>query len=1233
MRNNSVDEKSGGFFAFTTTRPVAIIMVVFGVSIFGAISLLKLPVNLLPEIAYPTITVRTEYPGAAPEDVEERVSRRIHEALSVLPRLEQIASISKSGLSDVTLEFAWGTNIAYATQNIREKLDQIDLPDDVERPVILRYDPTLDPILRIGIFGDYDLSELRKIAEDDVQRRLETIDGVAAVKVRGGLEEEIRVELDARRLRMLDLDISEIDRRLSSENVNMAGGTIKEGDTEYLVRTLNQFKNLKEIENLVLRRDGGNALRMADIARIRRFHKERDVITRINGKESIELQIFKEADANIVTVAEAVKNMFLGTDGQRAYAARFTAGLIPDPEAALREMLARKEKEKDKAGAEGKAGRKKEANVSHGGVEQGKGNIGQEDPELRKLRSAVDVKRRMFSYIAAKLPGSIQARVLSDQSRFIQNSISEVISSILIGGVLAIIVLYLFLRKFLSTGIIALAIPISVVATFAPMYLTNTSLNIMSLGGLALGIGMLVDNSIIVLESIFRCREEGNSVTEAARRGVSEIGGAATASTLTTVAVFFPIAFVEGIAGQIFRDQALTVVFSLLTSLAVALFFIPMLASRRLPEKGKKDESGEFAFRSLDSLNGFLKNAFWTKEITGVFFLTLLPNLLLTIIVLALFPLHFLFEFTGFLSLFLIRYLLLAIGAVLKGLFSAIKIVMWPFTELFDLGFGVLKGIYPPLLRMILVNRPAMAALVAGIGLIIALGVRIGADLGQELLPEVHQGELIAHIAMPPGTPLERTDALMTRAEKLTMETDLAEWVSSSVGVPRDEIAGADEGEHTGKLFMKLKGDGNIREIEERALARLRSIYSSFPEIQSIQFTRPTIFSFKAPLQVEVKGANLDEIASAAKEMEAIMRGVPGLTDVKSTVHKGNPEIIVRLNREKLTRYGLDTFTVADRIANMVKGKVPTLFQSAERKVDILVKLDEDQAASVDDLAALAVNPESQAPLPLSAVADIEVREGPGEIRRIWGQRAAVVSANLTGFDMGGTSELIRDRMAPIRESSSLNMEIGGQGRDMEDALGNMKLALYLAIFLVYVVMASQFESLIQPFIIICTIPLALVGVVLILYALDIPLSVVVFIGVIMLAGIVVNNAIVLIDYINKLRDRGHEKVDAIVTACTIRLRPVLMTTMTTVLGLLPLTGILGIIPVADLLGAIPGLADVPIRLGIGEGTEIRAPMAIAVIAGLLSSTVLTFFVIPLAYYISDGAVTLTRGLFTQRTD
>ncbi|MDA0337142.1 MAG: efflux RND transporter permease subunit, partial [bacterium] len=560
-------------FAITTRRPVAILMVVMAVCVFGWVSYQRLALDLMPDIAYPTLTVRTEYPGTAPEEVETLISRPIERELGIVPHLVRISSISKAGQSDVILEFEWDTDMNDVSQDIREKVDRTRLPEDAEKPLLLRYDPSLDPILRLGLYRDIDdgggddgdagvaLYQLRELAEEEIRREFESVAGVAAVKVKGGLEEEIHVSLQERQMALLGLDVSAINRRLDQANVNLPGGQLREGQTEYLVRTLNEFKSLDDIGDLIIAKEGGADIRLRDVAHITRSHKDREILTRVNGRESVELEIYKEADANIVAVAQAMQEAVNGTPEQQAYVIELAAA------------------------AADTATREQQAEAKAGGESEGS------DAESLKAERQADAVRtmqhlRMTDFITFRLPVGTHLDVLSDQSVFIQNSISEVQRSALLGGAMAVLVLLVFLRNLVHTLIVAATIPVSVIATFAPMYLFDVSLNIMSLGGLALGVGMLVDNSIVVLESIFRCREEGDDLLTATVRGTGEVGGAVFASTLTTIAVFFPIVFVEGVAGQVFGDMALTVVFSLLASLAVALYFIPMLASRQVRRDG-----------------------------------------------------------------------------------------------------------------------------------------------------------------------------------------------------------------------------------------------------------------------------------------------------------------------------------------------------------------------------------------------------------------------------------------------------------------------------------------------------------------------------------------------------------------------------------------------------------------------------------------------------------------------
>ncbi|MFQ5632420.1 MAG: efflux RND transporter permease subunit, partial [bacterium] len=457
---NQMKAQIGDFYRFTTTRPVAILMVVIGVVVFGWISYAQLPLNLMPDISYPSLTVRTEYTGTAPEEIETTISRPIEQALGVVSNLISISSISKAGQSDVKLEFTWDTDMNQATSDVREKLDQVFLPDDAKRPLILRYDPSLDPIMRLGLSGGPSMFFTRYLAEEDIKRKLETIEGVAAVKVKGGLEEEIRVEMDEKQLTLIGINIQQVNNRLAQENVNLAGGNLREGQTEYLVRTLNEFKTVDEVAEVVIGTWNGREIKIKDVGRVSRTNKEREIITRIDGQESVEIEVYKEADANIVAVAERINKAVFGTLEQQAFVRN----------------LENKEKQKEQ-----------ESEPTNGSAEPTNGhNDGGDGNEL--------AKRRMTNFIAYDLPGEMDIVKLSDQSVFIQNSIDDVKTTAVIGGLLAVLVLFVFLCNLTATIIVGISIPVSIVATFAPMKIFDVSLNIMSLGGLALGIGMLVDN-------------------------------------------------------------------------------------------------------------------------------------------------------------------------------------------------------------------------------------------------------------------------------------------------------------------------------------------------------------------------------------------------------------------------------------------------------------------------------------------------------------------------------------------------------------------------------------------------------------------------------------------------------------------------------------------------------------------------------------------------------------------
>ncbi|MBI3820170.1 MAG: efflux RND transporter permease subunit [Planctomycetes bacterium] len=1130
-----------GFYEFTVIRPVAITMVAITVLVFGWASLKKLRLNLLPDISYPTITVRTQYRGAAPEDVEERVSEKLQEALATTPNLVRIWSVSRAEVSDIVLEFTWGTRVTFAMQDVREKLDRVFLPPDAEKPILLRYDPNLDPILRIGVSGEPNLRRLRRMARDDLKREMEGLPGVAAVRLRGGLEDEVRVAVNTQEISKRNISLELVARRLREENLNSALGKLEEGDTEFLVRALNQFRTVEDISNVVLTSVGGADVRLKEVASIEPYYRDRDVIVRIDGAETVELDIFREADANIVELAERVKDRIFGSSEQQKFISDMESG-----------ELDKKYKKEDATFAEIDSPTKKQTE--------------EHDAAVRKRKADKDANT---SFLARKIDPKLKLTILSDQSRFIKDALEDVNNSGMIGGVLAVLIIYLYLRRVSETSIIGLSIPISVLATFAPMYLMKVSLNVMSLGGLALGIGMIVDDAIVVLESISRCHDEGDSRVRAAVRGVSEVAGAVTASTLTAIAVFFPIVFVEGIAGQLFGDQALTVVVSRLISLIFALFFIPMLASRSMKDAGARS--------SLFANPAAGLSWKWTQWPSN---LLIVPG----------------------------RIVLAALTAstrisilIMGGAWWVFLKLFFPFQYIFNVATHAIERAYPRVLRAAL--RAPWIVIAAAVILMIWAGSR-ATSLGSQLLPDVHQGEFSAEVHLNVGTPVEKTDAfLQPFAAEISKFNDIEQVILAS-GVERDALTSTDEGDHTGKITVRIKSGDNIPAREEAVIERVRQFLSQRPEIRQVRFKKPTLFSLSTPVEIEIRGRDLGILANLSSEVEKVLASEPTLGDVRSTLRRGNPEVAVRFRRDEMLRYGFDGSNIATLLRGAVLGDVATTFIEGDQRIDIRVRASQIEVSGLGKLGEFIINPGQATPIPLKAIASLEVREGPAEIRRIGNTRAAIVTANSTGLDLGGLSERLAGKLASIPRPAGYDVEFGGQKKEMDRALQSMVFALLLALFLVYIVMAAQFESVAQPLVILVTVPLSIVGLVPTLELTKTSLSVVALLGAILLGGIVVANAIVLLDRANQNRAKGMGETEALVNAGSVRLRPILMTALATILGLLPMTGWLHFIPIIG-------------KLGSGEGAELRAPMAIVVVAGLASSTVLTLVVIP----VIDSAV------------
>lgn len=1054
-------------------RPVTITMLVLAVMLFGMVGFSRLVVSLLPDLSYPTLTVRTENPGAAPAEIEQLISKPIEEAVGVVKGIRKLHSISKPGQSDLVIEFQWGTDMDLAIMELREKLDMVMLPVELRKPVILRFNPSLDPILRLSISGDAQsytqLRSLRTYAEEELKRALEPIDGVAAVQLSGGLEQEVQVLIDQQQAMLRDVTAEMITNRIKNENINVSAGRVYDGQQEFLVRTLNQFTYIEEIGDVIIKQDAGQTVYLRDIATVVDGVKERQDITRVNGNEAIEMALYKEGDANTVAVAKRVQ---------------------------------------------------------------------------AKIKQLQD-----------ELPENAELKILSNQAEFIEKAIDEVKQTAIIGGLLAIVVLYLFLGKFKPTIIIALAIPTSIIATFNLMFANNISLNIMSLGGIALAVGLLVDNAIVVLENIYRKKEQGQDVEQAAIEGTNEVSGAVTASTLTTLAVFAPLAFVTGFAGEIFSDQALTVTFALLASLIVALSFIPMLASR------------QFSIASGDAIENIEAEKPVKTGVKKWLSLLLLPFKFVAVVI----------------PCFIGRWILRLIMMLSKIIGWCTSKITYPAYVAFNGVYKIFAKGYDKLLKGAMKQR----ALVISISLVFAVGVAsLLPKLGMELMPEVAQTELTLEVTLRQGTPIEQTDQQLNLLARSVVDMPGVVHTYSMSGTGSLMMSSATRGgSHWGQLVVKTETPAQLSAVQDA----LRTQLSGMAQVNA-EFTQSRMFEQERPLVVVMSGYQLDELKLFADRLVSQLQQQNRFADVTTSLRAGQPELKIEFDHQRLSSLGLTAAGITDILATKIGGNVASKYNLDDRQVDILVQVDRDSRNSVAAIRDLIIHGENGQSVPLSAVAKVTESIGPNEINRLDQARVAIITASVKEGDLATAAQVVRSEVASLGLPDRIYSQVIGQNQQMEEAYSSLIMALLLAVFLVYLVMASQFESLLNPFIILFSVPLAVLGSIFGLFITGTSLSVITFIGLIMLSGIVVNNAIVLIDRINQLRAQGCAMLDAILEAANSRLRPIIMTTMTTILGLLPMA------------------------MATGEGAELRAPLAITVMSGLLIATFLTLIVIPVLY-------------------
>lgn len=1048
-------------------KPVTVIMITLIFIIFGVVSFTNLSTDLFPSMNLPIAAVSTVYTGASPEEIETIVSAPLESTLATVENVENITSISNEHSSLIIVEFSDSTDMDVAMLELREKIDmaKASLPEDVQNPMIMKFNPNMMPIMVYSLTQDgKNMAEVTDFVQTTLKPRLERLEGVASVTIEGGSEQQILVNLDSNKINMLGLDKETIKNILMAQNFNFPVGNIKEEGKDYSIRAVGEFNNIQEISDLVIfempvpllpdgtpmdvwsmlemmkAQQGANSnnqldissaiqtnpqvpasqmgkaqIKLSDIADVEYVEKNSNVYSKVNGEDSITVSIQKQNNYNTTDVSKVV-----------------------------------------------------EEEIS---------NIKMEFQETNVV-------------------------TLLDQSEYINRMVGSVSRNAIVGAILAVIILLIFLKDLRPTIIIGIAIPISVIVAFTAVWLADITLNVVSLGGLALGIGMLVDNAVVVLENIYRLRKEGKSRAEAAVEGSKQVSGAIIASTLTTIAVFLPVVFVEGFTAQIFQEMALTVSITLLASLLVALTLVPMMSSK-LIKRPDTSTHHKLMDKSKESYKKLLSSSLKHKWIVVA----------ITIIVFG--------------------------GSILGAL-----------------------------------------------------------SVGTELMPEADEGQISINVTMPKGTVYEDTIKEVGKIEDALLDYEEIDVIGASVG-GNDMFSmlmgsSADTGSITVMLVDQSDRERSTKEVADEIREELSQVSDAEINVEATSANMMTMAG--TGVQVDITGLEFDVLEDLAKEVADIVENVEGTVEVDDGIEKGSPEVRIVLDEEKALPMGLTTAQVAGQIREMLTGIKATTINMKGRTIDVYVNETANENVSIESIESLPFNTPMGGEVVLGNVANIEKATGYTSITRSNQKRMLSVTGKIKeGYASGTVSKDIEEALEDVAVPDGYNIDLTGQAEQIEEAFGSLLLALILGAVLVYMIMASQFESLLYPFVIMFSVPLAFTGAFLGLFITGTPLSIVAFLGMIVLTGIVVNNGIVLIDYINQLKEQGLSTKEAILEAGPTRLRPIMMTALTTILGLLP------------------------IALGIGEGAEMITPLGITVIGGLIMSTFLTLIVVPIIYSIFDS--------------
>jgi len=985
------------------SRPVAVTVLSIVAALLGTIAVIKMPVDLLPSVEYPRLTIETTYPSSSPYEVERLITDPLENAVAGVRGLRSYSSRSYGDRSRITLEFDWGASMDYTRLEVREKLDVAgwSLPDEAGRPTIVDYDPSRRPFMEILMTMETsDWTEVTDFARRLVTTRIDQAEGVAGCEIQGEAEPAVFVRLREGVVEELNLNPEFVSLALQGANVSMSGGLVRDGQREYFLTLEGEFSTLEDVENTVIGIRGNTPLLLSDVADVSLGEKPVTEWASFNGERCLIIRVRKMAEANTVAVAGEVEDLVA---------------------------------------------------------------------ELNNEYEALELD------------------VIQNDAEFIEESISEVIEALILGGLLAFGVLFFFLRDWRSPLILGLSLPLSIAIALFFLFISGVTLNIMSLGGLALGTGLLVDNAVVVLEAIYRRREEGEDAFNGADKGTSEVGKAITASTLTTLIVFFPVVYMEGITSQLFRDQALAVGFALLASLFVAVTVIPALTARIKKIKKSTDVTTRMKERYVKLMERILK-------------------------------------------------------------------------------------------------RPA--AILTGVLVIFILSLLLGLGLPMQLLPSTPVSQLEISYSAPRGTSMEQMVELSSEVNGLAAASG-ADWVSGRSGVRSEEGVDA-----------VLTASYSSPEKATEAMQVLRDAWNSmfnFPiTVEKRESLLGEILGGGSSFTVYLEGENIAIDLAAAEGLSEILSGYEGVESADVQYLPGKPEMVLDLDQELLSLYGLTANDVADFVESLSRGITATTYYRQDERVDVVLLAGRGEGIPTDSLLARSI-PTSSGLLSLERVAEPYRQQTPGFIEHNQGNRAVGVQVQGSGSNLARISNEVASASDSLLREVPVRLRQGDEIEEMNRTTASLVLAALLAIGLVYVLLATQFESFREPFVIMFTVPLGIIGVVIALGLFGQSWNALSGIGLVVLSGIVVNDGILLVERIGQLRKQGLDKNNAIIQAGRDRFRPVLMTTATTVLGLLPMA------------------------IGFGSGASLRQPLAIAVIGGISVATALTLIVVPVLYRILSG--------------